>query len=294
MKTLLILVFLSLSNLFWLPNGFGQQNYFNPNRGSLFYQKGHGDARIFSNYFREFRGLVGGDVDQVFWSVYPEFMYGLNEHFNIGARLKLRSVVKASQLSFLEPLNQKSTQFLDYRKTALSSLQIVLRHSIGTKWTAQHAVGIATGKNLSQNGFVDWDGFTWQTQFFNDLHIGSWRLFSDIGFLSENINSDLFSNEKSHYFQNSFPINFLPGILFLQRHYIYSLINYTPQWIIKRKIRINGDTYIDHDFSSYFQLGIAYKYFYRSWEFEGLLTLFKVLDDNQFAHTSNFGIRKYF
>ena len=125
--------------------------------------------------------------------------------------------------------------------------------------------------------YLDWNGPTWWTQFFNDLSIGSsFSLFTEVDILWEDIAAD-----DSGYNRLSTPVTLIGSYFPNRKTTVYLLGNYSPYWTTE---------------DSYFvQAGAGAKYqFTRNFEVELLYSLFsnKYLAENEGrASTFNLGIR---
>jgi len=148
-------------------------------------------------------------------------------------------------------------------------------------FSMQSSLTFPIGKDLTGgNGdiFVDWDGPSWNTQFFNDFTLNDdLSLYAEIGFIWE----DIGSADEGRNNQKSIPITTILQYFISADWTLYALGNYAP--------------FLQDTPDYFFQYGLGTKVrFSQSFEVELLLTDFnrKILNDaGGQAATYNLGVR---
>jgi len=148
-------------------------------------------------------------------------------------------------------------------------------------FSVQSALTFPIGTDLTGNSseiYIDWDGPSWNTQFFNDFTLSDdLSLYAEIGFIWEDIGNEADGRAN----QKSLPITTILQYFLNKDWTVYALGNYAP-FLGAQK---------DH----FYQYGLGTKYrFTQSFEAELLITDFnrKTLNDaNGQAGTYNIGIR---
>ena len=287
----MILGRLLLIGLLILTNShvFSQSNY-DPNRAIQLYRKAHGDARVFVNYFDQLLALDGGNRETIYSTALPEIFVGITHKLTLGLRLKFRSMASGSAVE-LNDLFCSADAPLD----SFTSVSVLLRHGIGTStWVGQHSVSFPLARDLEDNtkGWLDWNHFSLQSQFFHNYQQGRFYLFFEGSAMAENLSSNIFRQHKDYYWQGSLPCTFIPGYRLLSSFYMYSLFQISPLWQFEK----SGENRASLDFNPYTQLGLGAKYFIGTQlEVEAITSIFKNLKDSrQLAYVLNGGLRYYF
>jgi hypothetical protein len=271
------------------------QDYNQANYSTTLYAKGKGDIRIFTNLYQE---KICNPTDSRYYhflSIIPEGIFAFHHKYNLGIRAKLRSVTLASKFNFFSTFAFKENSQPFYSNYDVSSISPFIRHGFdlfGKTATAQHSISIPILTRKS-DGFIDWDGVSLQSQLFLNFTKKSINYFVDFGYLIENIDGTLFSDEDL-FIPISFPISFLPGYFLQRQHYVYLLSQFTPKWDFTRNLIIPQGTTISFDFNPYGQIGLGYKFFTNhGLEIEMISTYFSNFQKNHTAFTWNLGLRKY-
>ena len=255
------------------------------------YKKGKGDLHLFTNLYQE----RSTDKYIHFLNIIPECIYGVRDNINIGLRLKLRSVDVSNDYQFFSSFDFKSNSAHAtpyYQRQGISALSFILRHDAKIfkfNTSIQHTIGLPLQKKLSdyQQGFLDWDGISLQSQVFLNRYSTNFNHFIEFSYLIENISKDLFNNN-GYYLPLTLNISYLPGYYINQQNYFYLLCQLSP--------KINFIKSLDNkvNFNSYGQFGIGYKYFLGNYELESIISYFSYFKNSPLAMTYNIGIRKYF
>ena len=148
-------------------------------------------------------------------------------------------------------------------------------------FSVQSAFWIPIGQDLEGNGtqpYIDWNGATWNTQFFNDITLGNnWSVFTEIDVLLE----DIGNAGNGALNRLSTPATAILSYFPNPKTTIYALGNYSPFW--------------GNEFDYFVQAGIGAKYQVTSkFELEALVTDFSnkfLAANNGQAATFNIGVR---
>ena len=247
--------------------------------------KGTVELKNFNNLYtqRSSRDQEFGTRENFFTSTLSA-LYGVNKRFNAGFELKYRRVTNtpfpSSPLSVFggneEIFSERSGITGIGPKIRWAPTAALPNFSIQS--TLQFGVGEDLKGEQGTGPFIDWQGVISNTQFFNDISIGTrFSLFTEIDLLFE----DLGNAEEG--FQNRFttPATLIFSYFPNQKTTIYTLGGYAPTWT--------------GDFSYFYQYGLGFKYqFSPNFELETLITDFNsnfLTDGNQQAATFNLGIR---
>jgi hypothetical protein len=244
--------------------------------------KGTTETKIFNNLYTQKTGAPDALVDRsTFFTTTLTSLYGLTNNFNVGISTRYRRVrndkLPSSPFSALGSSDGSVSS-----RTGVTAFGPMIRYAPVPKWenfSIQSSFVFAIGDDLTgSNGtgpFIDWDGPTWWTQFFNDFAIGnSFSLFTEIDLLLEDIGSGRL-NRWSTPVTAIFSYNPIPNMT------LYTLGSYSPFW--------------QSDFDYFTQLGVGFKYqFTPKFELELLFTDFsnKALNaTGGQANTYNLGFR---
>ena len=262
-------------------------------------RKGTFEIKLFNNLFtqRTNPGFEASEFDfpqrnNFFTSTFSA-LYGLNNRFNVGFEFKYRRVSNAiPNSSALGVLSNSEGVDVFSRRARVTGIGPKIRWAPIPAWstfslesTLQLPVGdFLTGRAADPaNGiealtFIDWDGVFWNTQFFNDVAIGTrFSLFTELDFFFEDLGSE--DEGRTNRFSTPFTaiFSYFPN----PKTTIYALGNYSP-------------IYLD-DFSYFYQYGVGFKYQFTSdFELELLVTDFttQFTDENdRTAATFNIGLR---
>ncbi len=246
--------------------------------------KGSVEIKLFNNLYSQKTGVPDNLTNRsTFFTTSLSALYGLTNRFNIGINSRFRRVrndnLPSSPFGVLG--NQETA---NSARTGLTAFGPQIRYAPVPKWgnfSIQSSFLFATGQDLAGNNtqpYIDWNGPTWITQFFNDFTIGqSFSLFTEIDLWVE----DIGKSENNHANRISTPITTIFSYNPIPNMTLYTLGSYSPFWL--------------SDFDYFYQLGLGVKYqFTPQFELELLFTDFsnKFLNDTGGgAATYNFGIR---
>lgn len=173
-------------------------------------------------------------------------LYGLNNRFNIGLTGRYRRVLEDEQLR--SPLQVFSSLSLPNGRQGITAIGPQIRWAPIRKWegfSIQSSFTIPIGSQLTgtdSSPFIDWDGPTFVTQFFNDRSIGDqFSLFTEIDLWVEDIGGSGFANRVST------PITAILSWFPQKNITVYGLAGYAP--FLARP----------YDYFAQFGLGIKYQ-----------------------------------
>ena len=245
--------------------------------------KGSTEIKIFNNLYSQQTGNGSELFDRSsFYTTSLSVMYGLNNRFNVGIATRFRKVRNNPLPS--SPFSVFGSGGEGNSRAGLTAIGPQIRWAPNPKWSnfsVQSSFVFAIGQDLAGNSelpYIDWNGPTWWTQFFNDFSIGSqFSLFTEVDFLIE----DIGSGDNGHVNRISTPVTAIFSYIPTNKLTIYTLAGYSPYW--------------QSEFDYFAQFGIGTKYqFTPNFEFELLYTDFsnKFLNTNGGqAETINLGLR---
>lgn len=244
---------------------------------------GTSEIKIFNNLYTQSTGADGAIGDRsTFFTTSLSYLFGVSNRVNIGLSTRYRRVRNSpSDLSQFEVFSGGDELS---SRSGLTAIGPQVRIAPVPKWSnfsIQSSFVLPIGENLSGGDgspFIDWNGATWWTQFFNDFSIGqNFSLFTEVDFLVE----DIGSSSNGHINRVSTPATAIFSYNPTPNSTIYALGGFSPFW--------------QSDFDYFTQVGVGAKYqITPDFELEVLVTDFS----NQFlanvggqASTLNFGIR---
>ena len=245
--------------------------------------KGSSEVKIFNNLYTQRTGSEDNLTDRsTFFTTSISYLYGLNTRLNVGFATRYRRVrndkLPASALSVLGSSDAGSA------RQGITAFGPQIRYAPVEKWTnfsIQSSFVFPIGTDLAGNAtqpYIDWNGSTWWTQFFNDFSIGSsWSLFTEFDVLIE----DIGSSADGHNNRFSTPVTAILSYNPTSKSTLYALTGFSPYW--------------QSDFDYFYQAGIGTKYqFTPNFELELLVTDFTnkfLANTGGHAATYNLGVR---
>ena len=245
--------------------------------------KGNTETKLFNNLYTQASGNGMERTDRsTFFTSWLSFVYGVNNRFNAGFDLRYRRVLNAPNPS--SPLAVLGSGENGSARHGVTTIGPKIRWAAFEKlpnFSIQSAFWFPIGEELegsSTQPFIDWNGFTWWTQFFNDFTLNeSFSLFTEIDFLWEDIGNP----ENNALNRVSTPATLIFSYFPNPKTTLYALTNFSPFW--------------QQDFDYFAQAGLGAKYqFTPNFEIELLYTGFTnefLQDVNGRAATYNIGIR---
>lgn len=246
--------------------------------------KGTTETKIFNNlYTQRTRSSSEGDFNarSNFFTTSVSFLYGINNRFNFGFDLRYRRVSNTDGNT--SPLNVFSGE-ADSRRQGFTNFGPKIRWApfrALPNFSVQSAFWIPIGQDLEGNAsqpYIDWNGASWNTQFFNDITLGNnWSVFTEIDVLLE----DIGNAGNGALNRLSTPATAILSYFPNPKTTIYALGNYSPFW--------------GNEFDYFVQAGLGAKYQVTSkFEIEALVTDFSnkfLAANNGQAATFNIGVR---
>lgn len=245
--------------------------------------KGSSEVKIFNNLYTQRTGSEGNLTDRsTFFTTSYSYLYGLNNKLNVGFASRYRRV-RNSQLPD-SPFAVLGNSEAGSSRQGITAFGPQIRYAPVEKWTnfsIQSSFVFPIGEDLtgsSTEPFIDWNGATWWTQFFNDFTIGSsWSLFTEFDVLIEDIGSS--ADGRLNRF--STPVTAILSYNPNPKTILYALSGFSPFW--------------QDNFDYFYQVGVGAKYqFTPNFELELLVTDFTnkfLADTGGQAATYNVGIR---
>lgn len=246
-------------------------------------RKGSFEVKIFNNLYSQKTGSEGDLRDRSsFFTTSLSVLYGLNNRLNIGIATRYRKVRNQSLPS--SPFEVFGSDELGSSRSGLTAFGPQIRYAPVPSWenfSIQSSFVFPIGSDLAGSDtqpYIDWTGATWNTQFFNDIPIGTnFSLFTEIDILLE----DIGSFDKGHTNRFSTPATLILSYNPNSKSTIYSLASFSPTWAA--------------DFDYFAQAGFGAKYqFTPKLELELLYSKFTnefLTDNGGQAATYNLGLR---
>ncbi len=242
--------------------------------------KGSVELKIFNNLYTQRTGSVENLTDRsTFFTTSVSALYGLNNKLNIGINSRIRRVRNDKLPSnALNVFGNSEGENISSR-AGLTAFGPQIRYAPVEEWTnfsIQSSFFFAIGDDLTGSAtepFIDWNGATWWTQFFNDFPIGNnFSLFTEVDVLLEDLGGiNRWSTPATLIF------SYNPN----KKTTLYALGGYSPFW--------------QENFDYFIQGGVGAKYqFTPDVELELLVTDFSnkfLSDTGGQAATFNIGFR---
>ncbi len=268
--------------------------------------RGGFEIKIFNNlYFQGGRDTTGTATDRyTFFTITPQFLYGINKRLNVGFDLRLRSVYAdfAEGSSPFQALAFRKTEVYrdeggnttGYSRIGISAFGPKVKYlpfRNVSNVSIQHTLYFPAGGDLVGNDdfsdnkdFIDFDGVGLLTQVFYDQSLGNgFSLFASSELFLENFFTKNLA-PRAHV-----PVKAIVSY-FKKKVTLYGIVDATARWIDP----LNKNRHL-RSFSPYAQVGTGVKYqLTPNFEIETLLTKFYATDLNSSfgkAATFNIGLR---
>ena len=240
--------------------------------------QGSVELKIFNNLYSQ-QNATDNELTSrsSFFTTSLSALYGLTKNFNIGINTRFRKVRNNALPS--SPFSVFGSDDEGTSRSGLTAFGPQIRYAPNPEWknfSIQSSFVFAIGDELTGNDtqpFIDWNGATWNTQFFNDFAIGTkFSLFTEIDFLWEDIGEGN---------QTSTPVTAIFSYVPTNKLTVYTLGSYSPFW------SGGNDYFYQYGFGSKFQ-------FTPNFEIEVLYTDFTnnfLRNDGGQAETINLGLR---
>lgn len=248
--------------------------------------KGTAEIKLFNNLFTQ-RFEDTSQRNNFFTSTFSA-LYGVNNRFNAGIEFKYRRVSNTTFPSSALTVfgNGEDDADVFSTRTRITGIGPKIRWAptaalpnFSIQSTVQFPVGdFLQGGGPDNEPFIDWDGVFWNTQFFNDIAIGTrFSLFTELDIFLE----DLGNSEEGRSNRFSTPATLIFSYFPNPKTTIYTLGNYAPIFV--------------QDFDYFYQIGLGFKYqFSPVFELELLISDFTTKNtavNNGQAATYNLGLR---
>lgn len=241
--------------------------------------KGTTETKLFNNLYTQTIG--DGSFRSTFFTSFLTSLYGVTDRISAGIELRYRMVHNGGA----DATQWDVFQFSDAEnlRNGITTIGPKVRFAPVPKWSnfsVQSALWIPLKNDWEGTAvkpYIDWNGLTWWTQFFNDFPIGSqFSVFTEIDILWEDI-----STSEEGYNRLSTPVTVIGSFFPNKKTTLYALANWSP--------------YLTTEDGYFWQAGMGAKYqFTRNFEIEVLYNYFtnRFLNENDGnASTLNFGIR---
>jgi len=255
--------------------------------------KGKIEAKVFNNLYTQRTGspdnlTTRGD----FFSTNSSFLYGFTNRFNAGFDFRYRRVANSNLPSSpLGVLGNKAdissrAGFTNFGpKVRVAPFPALENFSFQSAYwfpIGNDLEGVYEGPEEDRKPYIDWNGGSFVTQFFNDFSIGSnFSLFTELDLWIEDIGKDVEGGE-TYANRISTPASAIFSYFPNQKTTLYALSSFSPYY------NQEGDKY-------FYQFGLGAKYqFTPNFEIELLLTDFNGQNLNRNggqATTFNVGFR---
>ncbi|MEM6346415.1 MAG: DUF547 domain-containing protein [Bacteroidota bacterium] len=237
----------------WAINSVSSEAATNPNGAnsaryvvSAAIPKNTTETKIFNNLYTQRTRDEQGQYNEraTFFTTITSFVYGLTPRLNVGFDMRYRAV------RYGDPGNFPLGALADPTRQGITTLGPKVRFAPVPKWSnfsIQSAFWVPLGNNLTgrEGGarFIDWDGPTWWTQFFNDIPIGQqFSVFTEIDFMWE----DIGSADKGRINRISTPATVIGSFFPNKKTTLYALGSFSPFW--------------QQNFDYFWQVGAGSKY----------------------------------
>ena len=243
--------------------------------------KGTFELRNFNNLYSQ----TGAGERSTFFTTTTSVLYGLSDRINVGVEGRYRRVrydLDGDPASNFSVFRRAGAEGFREGLTGVGPKVRIAPFASLENFSIQSTYLFATSDDgtgqLRNQGFLDFDGDTWITQFFNDFSVGSrWSVFTEVDLTIE----DIGNGEQGHLNRISTPVTGIVSFFPEPNTTLYVLGNYSP--------------YLQSEFDFFYQVGAGAKYqITPRFEVELLATSFRnafLLDVGGQASTVNLGVR---
>lgn len=244
--------------------------------------KGTTETKWFNNLYTQQTGDGDGlNQRSTFYTSSLSFLYGVAHRFNVGFDLRYRRV--SNEMLPSSPLGVFGQLDEGLDRAGVTTIGPKIRWAPIPAWrnfSVQSAFWFPLGSDLEGNDtqpYIDWNGASWWTQFFNDFPIGSnFSLFTEVDLFWEDIGRN--EDDLNRF---STPATVIFSYFPNPKTTLYLLSSYSPYW--------------QEDFDYFAQAGLGAKYQVTpNFELEFLYTAFTneyLQSINGQAATYNIGVR---
>lgn len=208
--------------------------------------KGQFEFKLFNNLYSQQTGAVPNEFRSTFLTTSLSALYGIFNGINVGINTRYRRVLNEfgdttpfHVLGSIEPAGRQGI-------TAFGPQIRIAPFPSLKNFSIQSSYVFAIGDELEgnfQDPFIDWNGATWITQFFNDFTLSpNVSLFTELDVILE----DIGSSDDGALNRFSTPATVILSYFPIRNLTIYGLGSYSPFW---------GETY-----DYFYQYGLGSKY----------------------------------
>lgn len=250
----LFLVFLTTTGIF------SQDNDWRYIVSSTIPQKGV-EAKLFNNLYTQQTGPGDGTLDAraSYFTSFLSFLYGVNDRFNAGFDARFRGVrIDNLPSSPFELFSFEDGEHTRYGVTTIGPKVRIAPFTKLPKFSIQSAFWFPIGDQLTgtnNDPFIDWDGASWWTQFFNDFSIGNnFALFTEVDFFIEDLGKDRTN-------RISTPVTGIFSYFPIEGGTLYVLGGYSPYWQENYDYFVQAGVGAKYQFNPQFEIELLYTYF---------------------------------
>ena len=237
---------------------------------------------------KNFNNLYSQDAAgerSTFFTTTTSVLYGLTDRINVGAEGRYRRVrydASDDPAGNFSVFRRRGAEGFREGLTGVGPKVRIAPFAALENFSVQSTYLFATSDDgtgaLREQRFLDFDGDTWITQFFNDFSVGSrFSVFTEVDLTLE----DIGASDEGHINRFSTPVTGIVSFFPEPNTTLYVLGNYSP--------------YFQEDFDFFYQVGAGAKYqITPRFEVELLATSFRnafILEAGGTANTVNLGIR---
>ena len=195
--------------------------------------KGSFEFKLFNNLYTQKTGSQDNLTDRSnFFTTTLSALYGLTNRFNIGINTRYRRTsnerLPSSALGVFGGTPEGGSA-----RNGITAFGPQIRYAPVEKWTnfsIQSSFVFPIGTDLTGSAtqpYIDWNGATWNTQFFNDFPIGNnFSLFTELDVLIEDIGSS--ADGRINRF--STPATLILSYNLNRKTIIYTIGGFSPYW----------------------------------------------------------------
>lgn len=245
--------------------------------------KGKWEVKLFNNLYSQKTGEQNTQMRSTFLTSSLNVLYGVFNGVNLGINARIRKV--KNEFGETSPFHVFGNSG-GFSRTGITGIGPQIRFAPNPDWknfSIQSTFTFPIGNDLEGNfqsnlPFIDWSGFIWNTQFFNDFTLNPYlSLFTEVDLLLE----DFGPTQENSSNRLSTPATVILSYFPARNVTLYGLSGFSPFW--------------QSSFDYFYQFGLGAKYqLSPNFELELLWTDFsnKFLNEvDGKAYTYNFGIR---
>ena len=245
--------------------------------------KGSVELKLFNNLYTQRTGSEGNLTNRAtFFTASLSALYGVGNRFNAGFVTRYRRVRNDDLPS--SPLGVFGSGEAGSSRSGFTAFGPQIRYAPFRKlenFSVQSSFVFPIGKDLAGSDtepYIDWNGSTWNTQFFNDISIGTrFSVFTEVDFLLE----DIGNKEDGHLNRFSTPATLILSYFPNPKTTLYALSGFSPFWQSEFDYFIQGGLGAKYQFTPQFELELLYTGFTNKF----------LRENGGDAATYNFGIR---